>query len=212
MLTGSTCLWGASAFDRALDAKHVFLCKGATELRAFSWGLLTTTPTRIPEQVHVKLQQQATIATQVVAPHDTHILHVTSFTSDGLPHLPKETPVERCCHRNHLREAGGRRLAASGKHTMRSFADVVVLVKSDSSDGRHSTEEVVAKLCDLLLCCDFLNEQINTVLEWERYVAPRKSAAAWAVSSCHFLHVDKDGLMAIDKHFAAAKQSQQPQS
>lgn len=32
------------------------------------------------------------LQTQVVAPHDTHILHVTSFTSDGLPHLPKETP------------------------------------------------------------------------------------------------------------------------
>lgn len=39
------------------------------------------------------------------------------------------------------------------------------------------------------------------VLEWERYVAPRKSAAAWAVSSCHFLHVDKDGLCVFTRLF-----------
>lgn len=39
------------------------------------------------------------------------------------------------------------------------------------------------------------------VLEWERCVAPRKSAAAWAVSSCHFLHVDKDGLCVFTQLF-----------
>lgn len=86
MLAGGTCPRRTAALHGPLDASHVVLRKGACELGAFARSFLPSAPARVPEEVHVELQQQAAItASQAHLPRPLTPSNTRTPWPQGLP-------------------------------------------------------------------------------------------------------------------------------